>query len=292
MGLFDFFDDVLEFAGDTLGNVGEAVANGIGGVLEGVEAVGRGIDTVVTTSLDVVGGGLDAVVDVVKENPGKVAVAVALAPVAMVATPVGAVFGAVAGAAGAGATAAAGAATAEAVAVAAGEVVAAVAVGTSTVATSALVVPPAIGLAKSFRDNVLRDKVVPVAGSVVYCDVYAVEHSGIYLGKGRIVHLNGSGEVEVVDAETFLNRLDGFNNAMSIYVSSADGVAVGNPNVARRARRQLGKTRNYNVIMDNCHQFASGCLTGQFDNADNFCWMLRGTAAKVLGAREWRVWDL
>lgn len=288
MGLSDFFDGVLEFAGDALGSVGEAVANGIGGVLEGVEAVGRGIDAVVTTSLDVVGGGLDAVVDVVKENPGKVAAAVALAPVAMVTTPVGVVVGALAEAVGVGATVAAGTAAAGAAA----EVATAVAVGTSTVATSALLAPPAISLARSFMDNVLRDKVVPVAGSVVYCDVYAVEHSGIYLGKGRIVHLNGSGEVEVVDAETFLNRLDGFNNAMSIYVSSADGVAVGSPNVARRARRQLGTTRNYNVIMDNCHQFASGCLTGQFDNADNFCWMLRGTAERVLGAREWRVWDL
>ena len=38
-------------------------------------------------------------------------------------------------------------------------------------------------LAESFIDNVIRDKVTPVPGSVVYCELaYAVEHSGIYIG--------------------------------------------------------------------------------------------------------------
>ena len=53
----------------------------------------------------------------------------------------------------------------------------------------------------------------------------------------------------------------------------------------------VGKSRDYNFIMDNCHQFTSGCLTGDFENADNFLWMLKDTAGEVLGADNWRLWD-
>ncbi|HNW16697.1 MAG TPA: hypothetical protein PKM15_08340, partial [bacterium] len=68
-------------------------------------------------------------------------------------------------------------------------------------------------LGKSFVDNVLRDCVYPVKGSVVYCDLAfgSAEHSGIYIGNNEIVHLDGSGNVEIVDPKEFLNRLDGFN---------------------------------------------------------------------------------
>jgi hypothetical protein len=49
--------------------------------------------------------------------------------------------------------------------------------------------------------------------------------------------------------------------------------------------------RDYNLILDNCHQFTSGCLSGNFENAHNFFWMVRDETFKVLGANGWRVWD-
>ena len=49
----------------------------------------------------------------------------------------------------------------------------------------------------SFVDNVIRDKVKPEIGTVVYCDLpfgYA-EHSWIYIGDGEIVGLEKDGSI-------------------------------------------------------------------------------------------------
>lgn len=148
---------------------------------------------------------------------------------------------------------------------------------------------PIINFAESFVDNVIRDKVYPKIGSVVYCDLafgYA-EHSGIYIGNNEIVHLNRYGKIEKVSATEFI---DG-TTAISIYISSSEGSSDGSEAVAERAVDALGRRRDYNVIFDNCHQFSSGCLTGDFNNSDNFLWMLKHTTKKVLGSDEWRIWD-
>ena len=149
---------------------------------------------------------------------------------------------------------------------------------------------PIGNFAESFVDNVIRDKVTPKPGSVVYCDLafgYA-EHSGIYVGNNRIVHLNSKGKIEKVSPKEFING----TTAISIYVSSSKGSSDGSDSVAERALRMVGREREYNVILDNCHQFSSGCLTGDFENSDNFLWMLKDTAKKQLGSNEWRVWTL
>ena len=149
---------------------------------------------------------------------------------------------------------------------------------------------PAINFTESFVDNVFRDKVEPEVGSVVYCDLafgYA-EHSGIYIGGNQIVHLNKYGEIETVSPSSFI---DG-TTAISIYVSCYDTYAIGCKSTAQRAKNMIGTDRNYNVIFDNCHQFSSGCLTGDFDNSDSFLWMLKHTANDKLQANSWRVWDI
>ena len=99
------------------------------------------------------------------------------------------------------------------------------------------------GVATSLIDNFLLDKVEPEPGCVVYCDLalgYA-EHSGIYVGDGEIVHLNGDGEIERVGAQEFLARLDGFNPAVSIYVSCDENAfPQGGQHIAQRALAQVG----------------------------------------------------
>lgn len=153
---------------------------------------------------------------------------------------------------------------------------------------------PLLNLAESFIDNVIRDKVSsPVVGSVVYCDLgmgYA-EHTGIYVGRNRIVHLDGDGVIESVGPTKFMERLGGFNTAISIYVSCRDGEPVGSRAVAKRARSMVGSRRAYNLILDNCHQFTAGCLTGKFENGCNFLTFLKTEVESVLGGDEWRVWD-
>ena len=64
----------------------------------------------------------------------------------------------------------------------------------------------ACGVAKSAYKT-FDTKVMPKKGSVLYCDLTGsfLEHSGIYVGDNRIVHLNGKGEIEVVSPAEFLS---------------------------------------------------------------------------------------
>lgn len=150
-------------------------------------------------------------------------------------------------------------------------------------------VMPVLNLGESLIDHVCRGKVLPKLGSVVYCDLLFgyMEHSGIYVGNDEIVHLNRHGRIEKVSAEQFISG----TTAMSIYVSSSNGYAVGNRVVCHRALSMVGQTRDYNVFFDNCHQFTSGCLTGDFENGDIFLSLLKEQSKKALRADEWRVWE-
>lgn len=148
-------------------------------------------------------------------------------------------------------------------------------------------------VSESFIDNVIRDKVTPVPGSVVYCELaFAVEHSGIYIGDDQIVHLDGSGEIEVVTPQQFLDHLDGWNNAISIYVSCNDCDHVGSEEVADRARAMIGMKKEYSVATENCHMFTTECLTGVSSVSDNTFISLKKTTRDILNNNTWRVWDV
>ena len=149
-------------------------------------------------------------------------------------------------------------------------------------------------LLEGIIDNDFRDNVsTPAIGSVVYCDLAfgTGDHSGIYIGKNRIVHLNGDGIIEVVSPKKFMKRLGGWNSAVSIYVSCDGTDPVGSKKIANRAKSMVGSTREYNFILDNCHQFTTGCINEDFDNSCNFLWMLKTEAEEHIGANTWRVWS-
>jgi hypothetical protein len=132
----------------------------------------------------------------------------------------------------------------------------------------------------------------PSIGSIVYCYLVGgyAEHSGIYIGNNKIVHLNGSGLIEEVSPKEFTERLGGFNPPSSIFVSCSGKKAVGSKEFAKRAKSMIGSCREYNFISDNCHQFTAGCITGDFENSCNFMLMLKYEAVKHIGANTWRVW--
>lgn len=149
------------------------------------------------------------------------------------------------------------------------------------------------GAGESLVDNFVRDNVAPVPGSLVYCDLWCFEHSGIAISDTEIVHLNGDGLVEVVSHKAFRNRLDGYNNALSIYVSAykdhwGDVSAVGSKVVARRAERLIGQRMNYSLLDHNCHSFSHLCLTGSVDDVSFFS-ALKMRSARLLNANTWRV---
>lgn len=149
----------------------------------------------------------------------------------------------------------------------------------------------AFKLAEHVIDNHVKESVEePAVGSPVYCDLVfgSSEHSGIYIGNGQIIHLNRKGEIETVTAEEFVSG----TTAQSIYVPCRGNTPVSDPVCAERAiiyQMGIGQ-RNYNVIMDNCHQFSAACLAGDPENSYNFLWMLKSECEKHTGADQWRVW--
>lgn len=143
-------------------------------------------------------------------------------------------------------------------------------------------------------NSAIKDLVKPKVGSVVHCGllINQIEHSGIYIGYNKIVHLDGSGRIETVSPKKFLDRLDGMNLATNIYVSCRNGKAVASKRAAERAKLKIGQTVKYSLMSNNCHMFTSGCLTGSFENKDNFFTSLEETVEKEINMNEWRVWDL
>lgn len=146
---------------------------------------------------------------------------------------------------------------------------------------------------ESFVDNVIRDKVrEPDVGAIVYCDLALgyMEHSGIYIGNNKIIHLNGKGWIEIVSPYDFIRG----TTAISIYTSCIDSTPIGNYSAAERAKYYEKKVgvKNYNFLLSNCHIFSSSCITGNTDNSDTFLWMLKDTSEKDIGVNSWRVWDI
>lgn len=150
----------------------------------------------------------------------------------------------------------------------------------------------AISAVEYIIDNALRDTVTePEIGSVLYCDlaIGLAEHSGVYLGNGEIIHLNGDGVIERVSPTEFMAG----TTALNIYVSCDGSYATGCSSVAHRAKtfESDSSFRDYNVLLDNCHQFTSACLTGDIDNTHSFLWMLKDECSQQLGVNCWRVWS-
>lgn len=172
--------------------------------------------------------------------------------------------------------------------------------------------PIGIKAFKYFIDSTFRQKVEPIAGSVVYSDLwFAVEHSGIYIGEGKIANI-------VVDKFTestvLLNSPEEFTSksklGKKIYVSCDNrSESVGDTSIANAAYSFLGQEYRYNLILKNCHQFSTKCVNQKISDIINFSlsntlmamlpsetWeptlkALKNAAQKKLGTKKWLLWD-
>ena len=162
---------------------------------------------------------------------------------------------------------------------------------------------------KYFIDSVFRDKVVPVPGSVVYCDLWMlVEHSGIHVADGQISNIVVDG---LAESTVSLSGPESFTSKSTlgrrIYVSCDGSGAVGHAAVARRAASHLGERAFYGLVIKNCHQFSTKCVgaTGEAESASlldrglamlpDETWeptmaVLKRAARDQLGATKWRLW--
>ena len=295
----DIVSDVASTTADVIGDATNATVGVVGDVTSSAfDLAGEALDYAVENPLTSI-----AAVTAIAATGGAALGAMAVTSVATGVSTVGvmgfAVTGATAGAmTGATVGATAGAVTGATVAgsttlLTSAAVVAAktTVVTTSTVAKVALVTHATKHVSEYIIDE-MKGRVLPVRGSVVYCDLTLgnglAEHTGIYIGNDKIVHLNRHGFIEAVSPKQFISGpITGFN----IYVSCEGESAVGADEVADFAELMIGKSRDYNVLIDNCHQFTAGCLIGNSENPNNFLWFLKDEAKKCLGADNWRLWD-
>ncbi|GJD22587.1 hypothetical protein RIVM261_075430 [Rivularia sp. IAM M-261] len=155
-------------------------------------------------------------------------------------------------------------------------------------------VVPGYSLLESVVDNYIRDTASPIPGSILYCSLFGAEHTGIYIGDGQIVELQGklsndSGAIRVTNKGGFISG----TNAITIYVAChGDGSnPIGSDVVAQRAKEVVGQKKNYHLLKNNCHMFTSGCITGNFNNSDNLFIDLKNTIRRNYGEFNWRAWS-
>lgn len=162
-------------------------------------------------------------------------------------------------------------------------------------------VPQPLNLLKDFYDSphrkketifdtIFNDNVEPGIGALVYCELFKMEHSGIYLGGNRIAQLNGKGNIEVVSPSSFTDNITTIDRDIFIPVKT-DGTPISLYTAAENAKKMIGNKRDYNLILDNCHQFCSGCITGDFDNVDNFLVFTKNTFYNAVYDKvKWQRW--
>lgn len=163
---------------------------------------------------------------------------------------------------------------------------------------------------KYFIDSTFRQKVLPLPGSVVYCDLFlAIEHSGIHVADGEIANIEVDGfaesQVNLTDAKSFTSKS---RLGRKIYVSSNKNGAVGRKSVGEFAVSHSGERSFYGLVVKNCHQFSTKCVNTSSDATDTSIldhalamlpsetWEptmreLKRAAKTKLGATKWLLWD-
>ena len=150
---------------------------------------------------------------------------------------------------------------------------------------------PAKKLIKRTADYLLHDTVKPKVGSVLHCRLPAVaEHTGIYVGNGKVIELNGKGNIVKIPLSKFTGDFTP-RIGILIYVACDENEKVLYSNtISDRAFKKVGSKRDYNLLLDNCHQFTCGAITGEFENKNNYFWMVERCIKKHYSVKKvkWR----
>jgi hypothetical protein len=99
------------------------------------------------------------------------------------------------------------------------------------------------------------------AGAVVVCEIFHLfEHTGIYIGEGQIVELQGSGLVRAISIQRFFDNRSGKH--LFVAVNNRGRILV-NEGCYERAISQIFTVQDYDLIHNNCHRFTQHCVTGR-----------------------------
>lgn len=155
----------------------------------------------------------------------------------------------------------------------------------------------------SFLDHLTNKYVDPGIGTVVLCDLSPipglsaiglnVEHTGIYVGDGKIIHRSGDGYLEKVTPKEFLDRLGGINAAISVYVACKGKNSLVIKSAYERAKEALYDPQHegYKLFSKNCHNFSSYCLTGDLNQSDYTFTSLQLLLKDKFEMDDWRIWN-
>lgn len=127
-------------------------------------------------------------------------------------------------------------------------------------------------LRKNFKKKRARTHsapdVRPVKGCILKCDLgVLLEHTGLYVGDGKIVSLNRHSQIRFENEHSFFPP--GTNPQSNRIYAACYGETdelLSSPLIARRAKKKVDQKTPYNVLFNNCHRFTVGCITGNFEN--------------------------
>lgn len=148
--------------------------------------------------------------------------------------------------------------------------------------TAGCVLPCTSGITKeqhiaqlSFIDNIFREAVEPKVGSILAISLgFVLEHTGIYIGNGKVIELYGDGYINEITLKQFLNGAYDLDpsflsivarTGVNIYTACSNGKVIANKQVAERAITisKSCKKIDYSVLNNNCHMFSGFCLFGK-----------------------------
>lgn len=99
------------------------------------------------------------------------------------------------------------------------------------------------------------------AGALVVCEIFHLfDHTGIYVGDGQIVELQGTGLVRSVSIPRFMENRSGEE---LLVACDSLGKPLENHAAAERAVSQIFTFQTYDLISNNCHRFCGHCFTGR-----------------------------
>lgn len=105
-------------------------------------------------------------------------------------------------------------------------------------------------------------------GAVIACEIFHLfEHTGIYLGDGLIVELQGTGLVRAISPNRFLA---GRSGEELLVACSRTGEILANAEVAKRASAQIFTCQEYDLLLNNCHRFTYACVSGKNEPVTSF----------------------
>jgi hypothetical protein len=129
-------------------------------------------------------------------------------------------------------------------------------------------------------------------GAVVRCDLAGgLDHTGILVADEQIVELDGTGLIRIVSYQGFLmSSVYRTGDTITIACDDDTLTVLSDLAAATRSIDFVGKSREYHLILDNCHQFVSGCLTGNFENDDKLFSLLELTISERLNGHNRVFW--